>query len=154
MIKLGKFTTVPLSGIIQYWNMTKDDIKKKYNGIGPENFWLNLIPRIFRNSVWLSDFGEIGYIHDCGYDKKPENISDEELMKYKYERDIELRNNGNIIADYYYMHPGWFASHFVSLKWLRKQRKERIQYYYELCRDHGEEYFITGDKRKLPNKKP
>lgn len=154
MLKIGKFTKCLLSADMDYWGMSTKEIKKKYNGIGPESFLINLLPRFLRNSVWLADFGEIGYIHDHRYSNKPEVVNnDHYLADYKRLADKELLNNGIRIAKYYKKNPGWFVRCFVSTNWLYNQRLRRLNIYYDLCCKHGDEYFKTGNKAKLKKEK-
>lgn len=149
--KNGKFNErVRVSAPLSYWKMNKSEIKKKYNGIGPDTVWMNIFPVGLRNSNFSLDIGEAGYIHDLMYsvDKTGWSVEMKENWK-KLADDLFLENMTAYIKDAY-RHPSWFVR-FTGIRGrLQQVRMERAEWYYDLVHNAGDDYFNSdGDKTKL-----
>ena len=149
--KGGKFNKrVKVSAPILYWKLDKSEIKRKYNGIGPDTPWMNIFPVELRNSNFLLDIGEAGYIHDLMYsvDKTGWGMDLKESWK-KLADDLFIENMTAYIEDAYW-HPSWLVRFTGIGEQLRRIRMERAEWYYDLVHNAGDDYFDSnGDKTKL-----
>ena len=136
MIKYGTIQKkILFEAVKEYFDLTKKQLKKKFNGTGGESWMFNIIPERLRNSNFLLRVSEPAYIHDFDYSKLKKG---DEAGRKKAD-DRYLNNNYNVIA-WAYKNPNLFVRITGMKSTLRKRRRERARIYYKLVRDYGAEF--------------
>ena len=144
----GKLVDCTLYAPVDYWMHTNIEVLEEYNGMGPDSWWVNWMPRKIRNGIIGLDCGEASYIHDCMYGYKHEKFDEEKHLLYKEHADRVFRNNMMRIIkdrhedDMYRIGNGWFSS--ARKWWCTKKfhaRQEQAMGYYVLVRDMGDAAF-------------
>ena len=152
----GKLVGCKLYAPTDYWMNTKKEVLDKYNGMGPDTWWVNWIPRKIRNGIIGLNCGEASYIHDCMYGYNHEDYSEKKHIAYKSHADRVFRNNMMRIIKHEYdrsldhIGNGWFSS--VRKWWASKKfhaRQEQAMGYYVLVRDMGDTAFWANKNKDL-----
>lgn len=131
MKQKAKTSGAILSASRAYWNMATKQIKKKFNGMGPETPWINWLPWWIRGRIAGADFSEIAWIHDQRFSDSNSNFD---------KANAEFLENGKSLANYYWSHPSWIVRIIGNRDELRKVRLSWVKEYHKLCCEYGSSY--------------
>ena len=161
--QIGKFNRVMLLAPDNYWRHTVTYLLKVTNGMGPDTWWVNMIPQCLRNNILLLDVREAAIIHDYMYGLINKSYTYKEHLLYKeYADRLFLCNLMRIIEDNYNKERkdigflGFIERWFVKRRY--KARKKEATKVYTLVADHGTSAFfankyIDSDGRVKPRTK-
>lgn len=146
----GKFNKVLLTAPVDYWACTKKKVLKRVNGMGPDTWYVNVIPGKIRNQIILLDVREAAYIHDYMYGVKHKGWSIEEHLAYKELADqLFIENLLDIINDNH-------DKELQNIYWFKAIQRWFINARYESRIKIAREYYgyivLAGDDFFLANK--
>jgi len=131
MFHKAKTSKAILSGSKEYWKLTIRQVKKKFNGMGPETPWINWLPWWVRGRIAGADFSEVAWIHDDRFSIPNCDID---------AANDEFLGNGMTLVDFYWANPSWIVRIIGSRDELRRVRIAWVKKYHKLCCKYGTEY--------------
>jgi len=139
-IKTGRFSGAPQEAPEFYWKLSKDEVERRTNGTGPNNWFFNLFPERVRSDILGMDCENSSNIHDLMYEYENKDWSDEDYLQWKKICDVMHRENLMKIID-------WYDEN--GRTWLTIYPAKGIAWtYYGLLRTMGKRAFLNAKKEK------
>lgn len=139
LFETGKWLPIVLKAPAFYWGMTKEAIDNTTNGIGPDNWLINLIPEKWRSTLFNMDLEEPANIHDLGYSYLSSSWNKERYLEWKKLQDRTFYEN-NLAAISYYRQIG-------RISWVEQFLANRVAWLmYTAVKMGGMKAFMKNKK--------